>query len=726
MDNLVQLTHKVKQKLNILMQFKQFLTHHLILEANPEKRKAYLKNKYGEKLKSLLSFYNKNPESVDDVIHKIVTQIDPTSGDYSEWITKSLLAKFLPTDNIPVYKTVLDIFDRFFTEDWYKVYDDLEDYHKYKRFFKKAGEEKNNPNTVKLADINQIKDFDDLYSKLSIISHYINQDKDKAELKEAEKDAEKVYVSDNYYIIVPKTQEASCIYGKGTRWCTASTGSYNYFNQYNKQGPLYIIINRKTDEKHQFHFQTGQYMDVEDHSVDVVEFAKENTELVKPLVKLALENDNVDFPILIDTDGTVEVLLTYKNTEKSNVLHKAIRSNAYIAYKIGLKEPEEVQSVQKLFTFKDNTVHIHTMNSEWGDFADFVGKAERDTAREYLRDESYSDYDANCDYDDSYWEWLNVDSQELVKLYIKNVYEIKVETLEDAIDIIEEKNDTYIKDMLTNSYNRVYNDDVVSQYYKRALACVMNAVGNDHYWLNDNIVLVKSIKQMDEIFTMLKEAEDEGMPPSRASSFMDSWRCVLEETDQLSEPDFDRVQGDPDIKTYQSAFNEDFSYNLDIPDAVDKLALQGQIELDLSHTSINKNMSLFDQEVNKILHEAQFGKGGIANQSGTTAAMNPNVQPAASPNAQPKFAGKPQFTGVAGASQTPPPSTSAQGSNVNPNANPNTNPNAQPDENVEFDSLMQMQQKDPNAFNKQSALLTKDPEKFSRFIAYLSQPTGKM
>jgi hypothetical protein len=88
-----------------------------------------------------------------------------------------------------------------------------------------------------------------------------------------EKEAELFYEGGGVKIIIPKTEEASKYFGKGTRWCTAAEKN-NMFAHYNKPGaPLYIII-CDNGEKYQFHFKTGQFMNAEDRPVNVGEIAK--------------------------------------------------------------------------------------------------------------------------------------------------------------------------------------------------------------------------------------------------------------------------------------------------------------------------------------------------------------------------------------------------------------------------------------------------------------------
>ncbi|MGA1048922.1 MAG: hypothetical protein ACO3UU_13015, partial [Minisyncoccia bacterium] len=73
-------------------------------------------------------------------------------------------------------------------------------------------------------------------------------------------------------VIVPLDEKAACYYGQGTRWCTAATKGENYFERYNSEGPLYIIIPKKPKypgEKYQLHVNSEQFMDEKDDTVGI-------------------------------------------------------------------------------------------------------------------------------------------------------------------------------------------------------------------------------------------------------------------------------------------------------------------------------------------------------------------------------------------------------------------------------------------------------------------------
>lgn len=80
-----------------------------------------------------------------------------------------------------------------------------------------------------------------------------------------------VFDSNQVRIIVPEDKQAACYYGQGTRWCTAGTKGDNYFDHYNKSGPMYIMLPKKPNyvgEKYQIHFSSNQFMDEQDDEIN--------------------------------------------------------------------------------------------------------------------------------------------------------------------------------------------------------------------------------------------------------------------------------------------------------------------------------------------------------------------------------------------------------------------------------------------------------------------------
>ena len=122
---------------------------------------------------------------------------------------------------------------------------------------------------IEVKDINRYADLPCLYDAVKPFYNqenvYVSHADQERRIKSNE--AEKLYDDGQYIVIHPKTHAAACYYGKGTQWCTASKNDDRYFNNYNSDGPLYIIINRETGKKWQYHKESDQFMDERDWDV---------------------------------------------------------------------------------------------------------------------------------------------------------------------------------------------------------------------------------------------------------------------------------------------------------------------------------------------------------------------------------------------------------------------------------------------------------------------------
>jgi len=603
------------------MNFNDF--YNVLLEANPAKRMDYLRGKYENALNELLtqafSYVSKN--SVDwfrnlfgmDFVQYVVDRIDPQKGIYSEWIIKNILKEKFDSTTL----------NRFLSEDFYKVYEDLEKYHKYKKLFKTLGEDLNNPNTIKLGDINQIKSFDDLYEKLRLLQPYIEEEEEKAELKSAEKDVEKIYNSENYLILTPKTEEASCAYGRNTRWCTASTGSYNYFNQYNNQGPLYIIINKKTNQKHQFHFASKQYMDEDDDPVEIGVFIYNNPEIKNILIDLGLKNQNLDFvKEILPFSEIVEKI----ETADESIKIKMIRDNFVIAYYLGLKDPELVNTNQKLIHFNsDESINLNTGIKGFLNLTDYLMdeddayRSQRIYDREYMID-IYGNVDDLEYYD---WDWINEKNFDEVKKYCRNLYPSSFKQLGDydsltkdeVKEFLKDKDDSHVNEQINDSYKKVYIDTAYDILESEIYEKIFKKLSREYSYNSDHYLIFKiNSSKMEKIVKDFERNPDEIPATTNYGNFMRSYHSVLENEGDLVSPNFnadpDLSVDDPDqYKMFNKYFSEDFSIGQDIYN-------KDQLQFDFS--GVSRNMNKFDGYVYEILKELNMAKGGVSNQSGST------------------------------------------------------------------------------------------------------------
>ena len=124
-------------------------------------------------------------------------------------------------------------------------------------------------NRIEVKDINKYGSIRELYDAVCpFMSGGEATSKSDALRRQKHAEAEKVYEDELWEVIIPHTQKASCIYGKGTKWCTAAESSQNMFDYYHRQGELYININKQSGKKYQFHFESDSFMDELDDPIN--------------------------------------------------------------------------------------------------------------------------------------------------------------------------------------------------------------------------------------------------------------------------------------------------------------------------------------------------------------------------------------------------------------------------------------------------------------------------
>jgi len=129
-------------------------------------------------------------------------------------------------------------------------------------------------------DINQYTDINELEDAVDDFGAELTK-KEKRQQGEYHIDSESYDIfaeSARYVVVTPNTSQASCSFGAGTKWCTASKGSSQYFEEYIRDGLLYIIrtkdanydkdsIIATSNPIYQFHFESGQFMNVQDRPI---------------------------------------------------------------------------------------------------------------------------------------------------------------------------------------------------------------------------------------------------------------------------------------------------------------------------------------------------------------------------------------------------------------------------------------------------------------------------
>ena len=123
---------------------------------------------------------------------------------------------------------------------------------------------------VNQRDINRFKSFHRFEDFVDGVtdSKYVPDETEQNEILNRE-DVEVIYNGPLGTVTIPKSIDASCLLGKGTRWCTAGREANSYFNSYSNRGDLIIYNEKPGNEKYQLHVTMSglQIMDARDRNV---------------------------------------------------------------------------------------------------------------------------------------------------------------------------------------------------------------------------------------------------------------------------------------------------------------------------------------------------------------------------------------------------------------------------------------------------------------------------
>ena len=174
------------------------------------------------------------------------TEIIDATGNksaYATWLVKKVADETIKSEDISKYKKYFSIFDR-------------------------------NKKSYPYSDINQYKTTNDISQFIKTSVEIANKEtKDPSQQKGvARSDKYKEFYMgsvDGFDVYeLPKGRKdlygVSCELGSGTEWCTATGKTKSYFNRYISSGPLFIFIKPGSEEKYQFSYEAGQFMDKDD------------------------------------------------------------------------------------------------------------------------------------------------------------------------------------------------------------------------------------------------------------------------------------------------------------------------------------------------------------------------------------------------------------------------------------------------------------------------------
>ena len=293
-------------------------------------------------------------------------------------------------------------------------------------------------------DINSFKTYRDFEGTMTISGDYNLDDIQNSNKQEEKGQASKVYEDGDVVIIVPQDEAAACRYGRGTRWCTASTRGQNYFDQYNRQGRMYILLPKNPEhegEKYQLHFQSDQYMDEDDDPVNLVNLI------------------TIRFPNLL------EFFLAKPETGLKSDLR--------------FTDPAVIQNVLD---------KIREVGNDW--IWDKVGQIEADDYEYYsAMADQYPDEDGNVDWDavhdagDDYLQHNNYLKEQVDEL--TTVLDTSVEDIKEYVNDMGSSNEMFelrhiphiIEDIALESHYSFKNNTMFTEFFKK-----LDVVRNGDEW----------------------------------------------------------------------------------------------------------------------------------------------------------------------------------------------------------------------------------------------------
>lgn len=204
----------------------------------------------------------------------LIVNADPTKNkQYLQW----LITKALKNDHEWRTKRF-----SYWKEDLESIRFTLKNFDEFKRKGKVPPE---------FRDIQKFKDDLELYEfvknlKIQLEEYALGSIEDRENKFFDNKEAKIFYESSKIRVVIPETHEASCFFGRNTNWCTAIPKRPEIFGDYSVDGPLYIVENKDTKQRYQFHFDSGQFMDEADRPINFAELHIKQKPFIKELINL--------------------------------------------------------------------------------------------------------------------------------------------------------------------------------------------------------------------------------------------------------------------------------------------------------------------------------------------------------------------------------------------------------------------------------------------------------
>jgi len=279
----------------------------------------------------------KAPDNFDVEGASIADMEQVKIGEYTQWLLKYFVAPVLPEDiksmdpKSEEFKKYIKEYKKLYLEDLFKLTERLEYYDRVKKYKEFPADKK---------DINKLtpNELYDIFINFKEPERKVKE-KEKKEVRKTREGfkhagANVIYEDDQWIILeIPKDsgtigKDAAIYYGgfKDVKngesdWCTSAPG-LTYYETYIRDGPLYVVfpqndggkVGKRTglpEERYQFHFPSGQFMDRNDRQINLVEFLNGKGLELKDFFKS-------EFAKGLTTKGGKKVEITYPGGSAGN------------------------------------------------------------------------------------------------------------------------------------------------------------------------------------------------------------------------------------------------------------------------------------------------------------------------------------------------------------------------------------------------------------------------
>ena len=297
-------------------------------------------------------------------------------------------------------------------------------------------------------DINNIK----AYSSLNAVVRTAErkkaareqEKKEKAQLKRTAHETSEVIADTPYHLVVrPLSAEASCYFGRETRWCISATKSANYFDQYTSDGKAFLFLLAKKKDVDPAYAKLAVVMD-RDGSFDEY-YDAEDESLFTRMFELAVRQTMLG----TEASGEITAMEEDEPYEKEPIM-KAAEDLDLMRL---IDEGDEIETVVQLI---NDTVH------EYIEELELRGRQSVQDTPAGVPDEAYEEKLEEYDFDNiyvslhfpdetgasqTYWEaYVSVDLDNLVD---------RAEGWELTTDDWDEWDDDTLRDLVDTMMNEV-------------------------------------------------------------------------------------------------------------------------------------------------------------------------------------------------------------------------------------------------------------------------------